>query len=907
MDNNSVRFISNNGNYDRRIQNSSSIDRANRFRLNNTGDDGVRRGWSDVVAARKRNLWTMANMGSREEYINLKRAGPYAKKVILQEMWHIAKQANMMTSLSQPTSSREIPPGFSAYNSIDPRVNYMEASHSNLHTSTPNVNSGSGFHDGSLFKGYRQEVASRITPINRNMQGIEQVVSNINSSPEQASSITICSNEDACSAKKSSYSGSILQSSSQCIVQPSPEHHTKIPTINHGSLTTEANNSRPLESNEIELCNQIASVNLPKQNSGLESVVPKTTAISSNLTMWQNFLQRYHSYKIKYVDMPNNKASFLSIVHEKLCVSQCKCELYSRIISHYDKCAHSNCRLCVEVRKLCDNSEVRKESSKRKNANASAFRNMESNGTVTDESNQTLRPSKCQKLENSNLASDKTTRNIPLGSPLFPVKELLSNTDDQNHESKMKMKGHKIQGVSLTDFFTVGELEEHLRSFGQWIGQEVRPDHSLCPNKCQLCAMDKLEFAPAPMYCLCCRSPIRHDLIYYQVIDELGAKHCFCSTCHRLSRKTILSFPKTKLQKEKNNLKTEESWVQCDKCEGWQHQICALYNDKRDPGGKAAYICPKCRLQELKAKEGQPLSKTASLYAKDLPRSMLSDHIEERLFKRLRKEREEISKDLSKNLGEVPEEADFSVRVVLSIDKELEVNKKFLDIFHESNYPEKFPYRSKMILLFQRIEGVDVCIFGMNVQEFGSNCDQPNQRCVYISYIDSIKYLRPEMKIVTGEALRTVVYHEILIGYLDYCKKRGFSTCYIWACPPLKGDDYIFYCHPESQRIPKADKLQQWYELMFKKAVKENIAVDCTNFYDHFFLSSGGYTTKTAACLPYFEGAYWSSTAESIVGTIEQDGKEPKLTKAALKAMGHNTSPSDASRKDVVVMEKACT
>ena len=94
-------------------------------------------------------------------------------------------------------------------------------------------------------------------------------------------------------------------------------------------------------------------------------------------------------------------------------------------------------------------------------------------------------------------------------------------------------------------------------------------------------------------------------------------------------------------------------WVQCDKCEAWQHQICALFNGRRDDGGQAEYTCPHCYITEVEKNERKPLLQNAVLGAKDLPKTILSDHIEQRLFKRLEEERTERARAQGKNYDEV--------------------------------------------------------------------------------------------------------------------------------------------------------------------------------------------------------------------------------------------------------------
>lgn len=78
-------------------------------------------------------------------------------------------------------------------------------------------------------------------------------------------------------------------------------------------------------------------------------------------------------------------------------------------------------------------------------------------------------------------------------------------------------------------------------------------------------------------------------------------------------------------------------------------------------------------------------------------------------------------------------------------------------------------------------------------------------------------------------SLRTHTYHETLIAYMEHLRNLGYSTVNITAIPPLKGDDYVFYCPPPFQKIPSQERLLDWYKDMLNKGVKYGVVHEWRN------------------------------------------------------------------------------
>jgi hypothetical protein len=331
----------------------------------------------------------------------------------------------------------------------------------------------------------------------------------------------------------------------------------------------------------------------------------------------------------------------------------------------------------------------------------------------------------------------------------------------------------------------------------------------------------------------------------------------------------LIPITKWDLMRRRTDEEVSEPWIECDSCGEWMHQICALFSSHELSNSEGSFSestclgdfskiansttlteqegqfdCPNCKMEQADAKAaalavaakksggrkrakpgsggeksrgGNPIKSSMrggrspgaaiptnpKWLASSLPRTNVSDYLEHCLRHRV------LTSGFSAEVA-----ASLTVRLASNTEHSMKVVPEIHEVLSTpdgATIPASMPYRQKCLLLFQSIDGVDVCLFSLYVQEFGDDCPAPNHRRVYISYLDSVEFLRPI------EA-RTMVYHEMMVGYLKWAQARGFSHAHLWSCPPNRGDNFIFWCHPAYQRTPTRERLNAWYNTMLTRA-----------------------------------------------------------------------------------------
>lgn len=247
--------------------------------------------------------------------------------------------------------------------------------------------------------------------------------------------------------------------------------------------------------------------------------------------------------------------------------------------------------------------------------------------------------------------------------------------------------------------------------------------------------------------------------------------------------------------------------------------------------------------------------------ARRLPHTRMSRYLETKV--------NEYIRDNSPTAGEM------TIRVLAAYRDRVEVKSEMKEYLKRcrskdstlhpnlEEYPDDFEFTTRAIFAWQEIDGVDVCVFGMHVQEYGEDCPEPNRQVVYLSYLDSVHFFRPKQ-------FRTAVYHEILLSYFKYVKKLGFRRVFIWVCPSRKGDDYIFYRHPSEQKMPTLKRLSDWYVHLLDKGVVSGIVERHQNIYEYAMTENW----SSILSMPYLSGDYWPGEFERLLNTMIESQKK---------------------------------
>lgn len=446
---------------------------------------------------------------------------------------------------------------------------------------------------------------------------------------------------------------------------------------------------------------------------------------------------------------------------------------------------------------------------------------------------------------------------------------------------------------------TAGSQQRHFVS-----GLNLPPIKHTCTacegNICPICEEGCQSLEHSLLICAghqCLGSKIRRGVNYYCSKD--GTK-TWCHKCYSnlppvLSHEdefdgTVLH--KRDLLKRKNDEDVAEKWIKCGECKRSVHRVCAFASEFFT--NDSTFVCPLCTqstlplpaLQQQLESQKKTKSEVGLVYSflsgkeqpelvedfitgtymdsRNLPNCNIASFIETKVKERMVEleclpgSEETVT---IRVIGDYSKKFDLPDVILRHYRREGAIKEpKFDGIIDFEEPPSSVTYQSKVIAMFQRIDGMDVCIFSMFVQEYDECVDDPSQKKrVYIAYIDSVEHFRPR-------SLRTHIYKEILTAYLATAKARGFEYAHIWSCPPTRGNSFVFWMHPPSQRTPSKDHLLSWYHNALSLCMERGVITNIKSLYDHSFQQHDNVERlkkslnplkSVMPCPPILEGDFW--------------------------------------------------
>ncbi|CAO4367874.1 unnamed protein product [Caenorhabditis nigoni] len=313
-----------------------------------------------------------------------------------------------------------------------------------------------------------------------------------------------------------------------------------------------------------------------------------------------------------------------------------------------------------------------------------------------------------------------------------------------------------------------------------------------------------------------CRIPQNSD--YMELIKPSSKGKDFCLECFAVA---VRGIHKERYMKKRNEHDKFEDVLRCKDCQKLWHRCCSFHL-----GRSNEFKCEECKEKAGKKKVTKVLD--------------------------AEKGRSRIVRMMEERLNAILKEGDgrISIRsVVGSKPKKVSIKSLAPSYYIESfkkKYGQGVSYKNRTVAVFQKQNGVDQLFFMLFVHEYKNPAEK--ESWFVFDYLDSVKYLEAEN--------RKQINQEILLAYFDFAKSLGILRGYIWADPPLKGDDFIFNIHPENQRYLDIDGLIDWYRGILDEGVQKNRIVKYEDLRER--------KIENVVDLPLFADSLWSKKMKDV-------------------------------------------